>query len=433
MRQKTRTAPRTAQGFGRTSGSTNAPKISLCAIVKNEVDRIAASLASVAGFVDEIILVDTGSTDNTIDRAQQLGAKVFEFAWCDDFAAARNFSIQQAKGDWILVLDADEIFDQSIEPVLTKLIQQPNCLAINLTRLEVGAQQSPYSLVSRLFRRHKDIVFTGYYHESIDRSAIAIQQQQPQWQVVTVPTVAIHHYGYQASEIVAKNKQAFAKRLMLKHLEEYPHDIYMHSKLGALEVEHGELQSGLDLLHAGLKLAELDRSNSDRLTEFELYYHLAIGSSHMHDHQAAQTYYQKALMLDVPDIVKLPAYNNLGSILLDRGDITNSIAIYQKVIEIAPTFAKAHYNLGIALKVSGNLSQAAIEYNQAIYLAPDYAEAYQNLGVVLVHLGQTQQSIEAFQQSIELHERQQNHTAAQAIRAGLQSLGLVEVSEIDSN
>ena len=85
--------------------------LSLCMIVKNEESCLDRCLKSVSTFVDEIIIVDTGSTDNTIDIARRYIARVFEIPWEDDFAAARNISLQYAEKDWILILDADEEID----------------------------------------------------------------------------------------------------------------------------------------------------------------------------------------------------------------------------------------------------------------------------------------------------------------------------------
>ena len=84
--------------------------ISLCMIVKNEEAVIARCLDSVKDLVDEINIVDTGSTDNTKEIVQQYTKRPFDFEWIDDFAAARNFSFQQATKDFILWLDADDFF-----------------------------------------------------------------------------------------------------------------------------------------------------------------------------------------------------------------------------------------------------------------------------------------------------------------------------------
>src|SRR5713101_5167076 len=87
-------------------------RVSFCVIVKNEETHLAACLDSVAGLVDEIVVVDTGSTDGTKAIAQSRGARVFDFPWVDSFAAARNESIRHATSEWIFWMDADEWIDE---------------------------------------------------------------------------------------------------------------------------------------------------------------------------------------------------------------------------------------------------------------------------------------------------------------------------------
>ncbi|CAN1210381.1 glycosyltransferase [Tumidithrix helvetica PCC 7403] len=433
--------------MGKGFGSASRPvRLSLCAIAKNEAHRLGNCLASVRGFADEIVVVDTGSSDRTVEIAKQHKAKVFRFAWCDDFAAARNYALCHAKGEWILVLDADELLDAAIQPILTEVMQQQTCLAVNLVRLEVGASQSPYSLVSRLFRRRSDLGFTGIYHERIDRSVEQIIDREPHWQVVTIPAIAIHHYGYQTHEIAQKQKYDFAKRLMHKHLEAFPQDSYMYSKLGALYVSESssigesereslsepigqdseprnlKLERGIELLQTGLDLAS-QHSQQDQ-TLFELYYHLGIAYTQRSQSESAKQAYQTALELNVPDLVKLPAYNNLGSIWLEETAYDLAIAAYAQAIAIAPDFAKGFCNLGIALKAAGRLGEALSAYERAIAIAPEYAEAHQNLGVVLLRLGQVPLAIANFKQAIFYHEQQQNFANAEALRSGLQDMGL---------
>ena len=86
--------------------------ISLCMITKNEENCLEQCLNSVKEIADEIIIVDTGSTDKTKEIAKKFNAKIFDFKWCDDFSAARNESLKHAAKDWILVLDADEIIEK---------------------------------------------------------------------------------------------------------------------------------------------------------------------------------------------------------------------------------------------------------------------------------------------------------------------------------
>ena len=89
-------------------------KISACMIVKNEADNLAKTLPSLSQVVDEIIVVDTGSTDETVAVAEKYGAKVLHFTWCDDFSAARNYSLRYATGDWVMWTDADELIGGKI-------------------------------------------------------------------------------------------------------------------------------------------------------------------------------------------------------------------------------------------------------------------------------------------------------------------------------
>lgn len=97
-------------------------KLTLCMIVKNEERYISRCLSSVQDIVDEIVIADTGSQDNTKDICKSFQARVFDFEWENDFAKARNYALQHAEGDWILMLDADEELDQETGRFLTSLL-----------------------------------------------------------------------------------------------------------------------------------------------------------------------------------------------------------------------------------------------------------------------------------------------------------------------
>ena len=100
------------------------PSLSLCMIVKNEEKYLSRCLESLKPMVDEMIIVDTGSTDATRDIAEVFGAKVFDFEWNDDFAAARNYSLNKASGDWILIMDADEVIAAEDQKHMRNLIKK---------------------------------------------------------------------------------------------------------------------------------------------------------------------------------------------------------------------------------------------------------------------------------------------------------------------
>ncbi|MFL0726115.1 MAG: glycosyltransferase family 2 protein, partial [Prochlorococcus sp.] len=170
--------------------------LSLSMIVRNEERRLGACLESVKGFVDEMVLLDTGSTDSTVAVAKAAGAQVEHLPWPGDFAPARNAALKLIKGDWVLVLDADEQLQAEAIPDLQALMEQPDVLVINLLRFEQGATMAPYSSVSRLFRRHQQIYWSRPYHSMIDDSVQKLLSEEPHWRIVDYVQPALLHEGY---------------------------------------------------------------------------------------------------------------------------------------------------------------------------------------------------------------------------------------------
>ncbi|WP_196601785.1 tetratricopeptide repeat protein [Gloeocapsopsis dulcis] len=392
-------------------------QLSLCMIVKNEEQTLPQCLGSVQGVVDEMIVLDTGSSDRTPDVARKFGAEVYTFEWCHDFAQARNEALKYVRGNWVLVLDADEMLVPDIVPLLKQAIQHDRFVLVNLLRQEVGAAQSPYSQVSRLFRRHPNLCFSRPYHALVDDSVARIMSQEPQWQVGYLPNVAIVHEGYQRSAIAQKDKFAQAQTAMEGFYNSHPNDPYVCSKLGALYVETGSWQQGIELLEKGLK-----RSGLNAQVLYELHYHLGIAYSRLQQIPKAIAHYQAAIGLSIYPLLKLGAYNNLGNLRQTTGDLNGAKMAYEIALQIDPQFAAGCYNLGMTLKAMGFLNEAIANYHQAISLNPNYAEAYQNLAVVLLKTGKLKDSLAAFKQAIALHEIQSS-PEAERLRQGLAEMG----------
>jgi len=171
------------------------PRLSLCMIVRDEEKWITACLDSVRDAADEMIVVDTGSRDATPELAERCGAKVYAFAWNDDFAEARNFSLDRASGDWILLLDADERLDPAGRPAIRDILGSDLRLA-SLTVVNYYGGDPPDPARSnrlaqyRLFRNSPKLRFKGAIHEQLER----VPELTPA-SVVRLPAV-IHHYGY---------------------------------------------------------------------------------------------------------------------------------------------------------------------------------------------------------------------------------------------
>jgi glycosyltransferase involved in cell wall biosynthesis len=395
-------------------------KLSLCAIALNEETALPQCLSSVTGVVDEIVLLDTGSSDRTKEIALSFGAKVYDYKWCNDFSAARNEALKYVKGDWVLVLDADEVLLPEIVPSLKQAIKNESYLLINLLRFEVGAASSPYSLVSRLFRRHPDIYFARPYHALVDDSVNLILEREPDWKIGNLPGVAINHAGYQKNAIASLNKFDKARSAMEGFLAAHPQDPYVCSKLGALYIEQDLLPEGMELLERGLQAKDVSPD-----IEYELHYHLGIAYNRCKQTQKAQFHYESAIASSVYEMLKLGAYNNLGALKRATGDLNAAKTAFQTAVNIDPNFATGYYNLGLTLKAMGNFTEAIAAYNQATSINPNYAEAYQNLGVVLLKSGLVTDSLAAFNKAISLLN-EQNPVAAQQLRQGLQDMGLIK-------
>jgi len=401
--------------------------ISLCMIVKDEADHLPRCLTSVAGYVDECIVLDTGSTDGTVALAQGGGATVHQVPWPNDFAAARNQALAHATGDWLLVLDADEVLLPEAGAALRRIdqgepyqgIPADTLLLVNLMRLEVGAPQSPYSLVSRFFRRLPAVRFERPYHETVDDSVLALQRQQPHWQLATLDGVALHHYGYTAAAVARRNKTHRARTLMEQYLATHPQDSYLLNKLAALYVQEGDPALALPCLTQAL--AHLD--GHDPATAYELYFHRGLLHRQQQALPQAVADYQQAITQPILPALKLGAYLNLGSALTLLGQPDAAITVLTEAAAIDPSYGLTYYNLGVAHRRRGDLPAAIAAYQQATTLQPDYAPAHQNLAVAYVKTGQMATAIVAFNRALALLDSQ-DPAAALALRQGIRGLGL---------
>ncbi|HTV41925.1 MAG TPA: glycosyltransferase [Candidatus Sulfotelmatobacter sp.] len=196
--------------------SVSGPKLSLAMIVKNEALCLARCLKSIAPVVDEIVIVDTGSTDGTVEIANQFDAKISHFSWVDDFSAARNFSLDQTTGNWILVLDADEFAGEKLGQQIREFIQGKPAIG----RLKIvsdfrrnGNVLRSQSFVSRLFPRGAR--FQGRIHEQVASSL-------PRKNL----GAELYHDGYLNSQKSDRNI-----KLLSAQLEQDPANAYLQYQL----------------------------------------------------------------------------------------------------------------------------------------------------------------------------------------------------------
>lgn len=201
------------------------PLISAALIVRDEAQHLEACLHTLAGRVDEIVVVDTGSADDSRDVAAAAGARVIERAWHGDFAAARNASIDAAGGEWILYIDADERvrdFDRArLEPLLTD--PRNAGLTVQFRPMADHTRYREY----RLFRNHADVRFRGTIHESIV-PALQARCRRDGLRIAR-SDVRIDHLGYDGD---MRRKHLRNLPLLRARLADEPGHVYSWAHLG---------------------------------------------------------------------------------------------------------------------------------------------------------------------------------------------------------
>ena len=208
-------------------------KLSQCMIVKNEDQNIRQALSWGKGIVYEQIVVDTGSTDNTAQIAEEMGARVFHFEWCDDFSAAKNYAIEQASGDWIAFLDADEYFPKKDAHRILGIIKKAENASLKGVRIHM-LRSAMYHLNDdgevfsagqhdRIFRNMKGLRYKNRVHEGL-----SLANGQTLHYIVT--DLSIMHTGY--SDSVRSEKGNRNIPLLKKSVEEDPENYDLWSYLG---------------------------------------------------------------------------------------------------------------------------------------------------------------------------------------------------------
>lgn len=231
------------------------PSLSLCMIVKNEEEYLQECLESVEDVVDEIILVDTGSTDRTVEIAKQFDAEVYHIPWHDDFAAARNESIKHASGDWILQLDADERLDPESKKELRHWLENNSkmCISVLIDSPKEENNKGHISRAHRLFRNLPGIQYSGRIHEQISPSVSKLKGEEG------FTNIKVMHLGYNKSEVEMQAKSERNFLLLKRQLAEEPNNAYYHFTLAQNLILQKEYQQALTSLNTALKLGGLPK------------------------------------------------------------------------------------------------------------------------------------------------------------------------------
>jgi tetratricopeptide (TPR) repeat protein len=225
-------------------------RLSLCMIVRDEQEMLPRCLAAVADAVDEIVIVDTGSSDATIELARSFGARVIEQAWTGSFAQARNASFDAAHGDWLMYLDADEVLVREDARLLRSLTGRTWREAFYLAQTNYTGDAQEGAAVThsalRVFRNRPEYRFEGRLHEQIGHRLPAYLPER-----IESTSIRVEHYGYLGVVRDAREKSARNIELLRLQLEESAPTPFLHYNLGCEHAAAGD---------SAAALAEFERS-----------------------------------------------------------------------------------------------------------------------------------------------------------------------------
>lgn len=287
--------------------------LTLSMIVKNEEANLPRVLSTISTICDEIIVVDTGSVDKTVEIARSFGADVRFMEWENDFAKARNLSIKDAKSDWILWLDGDDFVPEESLPYIKELVQREgDCVYAFTVKNERPDGTGTEFLQARLFPNHKGLLFERPVHEQVMLSALRKG-------LAMVPSKAfVEHHGYADPEEM-KVKAERNVKILEANLEQY---------------------------------------GNDPVTFVE------IGDSYsiMEDRDLADTWYRKTVELpnaetQFPDVVS-QAWMGLGNSANIQKRYTEAERCFSKVVELCPGRIDLFYNLAVTYERQGDLDKA---------------------------------------------------------------------------
>lgn len=306
------------------------PKVSLCMIVRDEAPRIAACLQSIAPFVDEMVVVDTGSVDETPRIAAEQGAVVSTEAWRDDFSAARNASLERARGEWIFWMDADDTIDAANGHKLRTLADQPHDARLwgFVARVRFPDRQhlsrEGGTVVDhvKLFRNRPEIRFEGRVHEQV---LPAIRRNGGE---IAHTDLVVDHSAYDDTPAGLQQKRIRDRRLLELDLSERPGHPFVLFNLGMTLADAGEPQQAVETLRACVAASHPDESHLRK------------------------------------------AYSLLCKTLLVGGDTSAAWATNQTGLRLFPGDRELHYLEGLLLEAAGCWRDAETVYRQLLLAGP---------------------------------------------------------------
>lgn len=392
------------QGENRTESAS--PTISACMIVKNEAKVLSRCLESIKNYVDEIVVVDTGSTDRTVEIAESYGARVYHHLWEDNFSKHRNQSIGYTGSDWIFIIDADEeLMPESGEEIQRAIQVDDDVDSILITvesDFDEGRGTSVHNSI-RLFRNNNRIRYKGRVHNDI------VGEQNPKY----APKARIFHYGYNLGPEVAARKFKRTSELLKLDIAEDPSDPRPRHYLAASYLSAGMFD--LAAKESGIAI-ELYKSkelvNSDFLKS---YFIASMAYINQSEFDEAESYAREALKIYPKH---LDSHFALSWVYLEKKELTLFWSHIQSYFEINKDIKErpelfgtiihtsisseyfAHYLKSCAYLMEGDHEKSRFELDNALGLCPDRSEMHRLLGRYHRITGESAKAEEEFLKSL---------------------------------
>ena len=360
-------------------------EISLCMIVKNEEENLQRCLNSIYDMVDEIIIVDTGSTDKTVDIAKKFGAKVHYVKWNNNFSEARNESLKYASKDWILILDADDEFymedrktfkvllDSNLDEKAIYYFETLSYYGNSIQNGDIAVNINP-----RLFKNNRGIHYEGEIHNQL----VFVQGEYN----AICDSIKIHHYGYLDNMIISKDKRNRNISILKKQIKNNINKAFAYFNLGN---EYSSLDDTTNALECYYKSYE--DFDSGRGYSFILILRIIISNYNLGKYNEALKFINIGIK-HYPKCTDIYFYKALIYKAIDRP--TLQIKALEKCIEMGEppselkfiygtgTF-KAYYELGNVYMKFKDYDTSYNYYIEAISSKPDYIEPLYNIAHIL--------------------------------------------------
>jgi len=434
------TSPPPAPWVGR------APRITLCMIARDEERFLAECLEHARGAFDDFVLVDTGSTDRTVEIAESFGAEVLHEAWSDDFSAPRNVGLKAATGDWILVLDADEFVQPGGCERIRELVQDPTALGYHLRFVNnYGDGKTLGVMMVRLFRNLPGIEYQNVIHEQVTPSLQRIGG--PQGLRLLSAEVEVEHHGYTDQLMNDRGKNERNERLFLKQLGQTPDDVYNHYKYGdflrrvpgrnadakrlldrCLElILDGAPTLPRELPYAG-EVAALCALESERTGEHDrarevidvalrrfvptpnLHYIAAslaladgLSETAIHHYRRCLAYRDQVLVVPIQEgITSYVSLVGIAQAWLQRGDRDRAHRMLEQAVALQPDYEVAHLALSKLWIASGDIGRALSVLTEFLARCPASPGACQQTMLILQRLGRSDAAREMGRHTVRL-------------------------------